>query len=132
MRCAGDAKDIHAGICRGYRWLPTGSQGVRTNYRAYASEVVIQAASRQPKPGERKEVIYTLMPGIIPVQYRAEAGGACRVILGVDVQIELIPGGLGESHAQEDGPVMIQEHGKSSGTAAADYTPTIVADDCTN
>lgn len=101
MRCVGTDQEIASGICRGYR---KETEFVWTQYRAYATPPIASAAKRPAKDNETKQVYYTLMPGIIPAQHRAEAGGACRVILAVEVDIKPIPGKVGVGYADGTRP----------------------------
>ncbi|NML04813.1 hypothetical protein [Sphingomonas sp. G-3-2-10] len=115
-----------AGICRGHGKEP---EFVWTQYKAYATPAVISESRRPPKEKQTKTVYYTLMPGIIPVQHRAEAGGACRVIMAVELEMKWIPGGVGVHYADENRPDPNARHGV--GVPSAPAAPLVPkADSC--
>jgi hypothetical protein len=125
-RCVGTEQEIAAGICRGHGKEP---EFVWTQYKAYATPAVISESKRPPKEKQTKTVYYTLMPGIIPVQHRAEAGGACRVILAVELEMKWIPGGVGVHYADENRPDPNARHGV--GVPSAPAAPVVPkADSC--
>lgn len=128
MRCVDNGGDIVAGICRGYRRV--NSNPIWTAYRAYAPPAIRSASERPAKADEIKQVYFTLMPGIIPAQYRAEAGGACRVILAIEVDIKPIPGKVGEGYADGQAP-QFAAPGTVTGVASGPLPVTPPkADDC--
>lgn len=134
-RCVGEPQEIAAGICRGY-WRTDTVSPVWKQYKAYATSNIRSAAMRPAEDGkEVKDVYFTLMPGIIPVQYRAEAGGACRVILGVEVVIDYKPGYVGVSYPDGDprNPKTARSGGQGVGVPSAPYVPAKpLIDTCQN
>lgn len=128
LRCVGSEQEIASGICKGYQRK---GEPVWTAYRAFAPAVVRSAAQRPAKYGETKQVYYTLMPGFIPVQHRAEAGGACRVILGVEIEMRGTESRVGTGGGDQRQPS--PDDGQSSGVAGTPYVPAApVADSCQN
>lgn len=128
MRCVDAGGDIAASRCRGYRRTDSGATW--TAYSAWASPAMRSAAQRPATAKQTKEVYYTLMPGIIPVLHRAEAGGACRVIIAIEVDIKQIPAGIGQGYADGQRP---QKPAPGTVTGVASEPPPVVQpkpDDC--
>lgn len=90
------------GRCHGY--FQTGQSTRRGVYNAYATPAVANAGSRTAPKDHSVEVTFSVLPGIIPPQFRARAGGACRVLVGVDVTIKRIQGPSGYNDPRLNAP----------------------------
>ncbi len=66
-----------------------------TEYRTFFTDAIARAQSQQVPKGYTKSVNYTLMPGVVPAEFRNTTQGACRVALHAAVEVKEIPREVG-------------------------------------
>lgn len=75
-----------------------------TEYRTYFSESIARAQNVNVPVNHTKSVLYTLMPGVVPPEFRNATQGACRVALYSAVEVTPIPQAVGVGVGREDHP----------------------------
>jgi hypothetical protein len=100
-----------------------GNNYVRTQFLAYAPANLKTYWPTPPETGpgksspRHKKIFYTLLPGMVPPQYRGQTQGACYLAAMVRVDYEYSSGvGVGKA-SPESGLVVTEPMGKSSGVA---------------
>ena len=73
-------------------------------YRTFFTDAIASAQNVTVPPNNTKTVSYTLMPGVVPPEYRNATQGACRVALYSAVVVKPIPqkAGLAYSHPKDE------------------------------
>lgn len=106
--------DPNSKFCISRTWSPNGtstSPSIATElyYPVYASPAIKGSQAIRPDRGrslDRAEIRYFVLPGVVPMKFRGELGGACYVAGSVRVDL-IYQSGIGVGRASSDGPMLL-------------------------